>query len=192
MSRASFAHLFSIEVRLKLVRIARLRRSIVILLGSTFAKPLERNALTSRDMALKHLLNDDDVDDFRPGSHSSHPNWHQQDPLDYALDGSWSRIGVDDPIFTAALPTQSWDQYVNELLGSQIEGCDPVSDGDSVDIYSSFQETSADIEQWTTGHVPHQAAEEQTPTKQEHICYGMVSRTDLFTFLLSRMQRSSR
>ena len=146
-------------------------------LGSTFAKPLERNAITTRDMALKHLLNDDDVDYFRPGSDSFHQNWHQQDLLDqYALDRSWSGSGADDPSFTAALPTQSWDQYVNELLGSQNEGCDPVLDGDSVDINGSFQETSADIEQWTTGYMPHQPAEKQTLTKQEHICYGMVSR----------------
>ncbi|KAI4702778.1 hypothetical protein J4E89_010312 [Alternaria sp. Ai002NY15] len=110
-------------------------------------------------MALKRLLNDDNVDNFHHGRHSPHLNWCQQDSLDQ---------------FTPALPTQSWDQYVDELLGSQDAQCDPLLDG--VDIYGSFQETSADIEEWTTGQAQHESTEEQTLAEQEHICYGMIFR----------------
>jgi len=83
-------------------------------------------------------------------------------------------VEADHRSFTAALPTQSWDQYVDELLGSQDAQCGPQLDG--VDIYDSFQETSADIEEWTTGQAQHESTEEQTLAEQEHICYGMVSR----------------
>ena len=82
--------------------------------------------------------------------------------------------GADDRRFTGALPTQSWDQYVDELLGSQDAQCDPLLDG--IDIDGSFQETSADIEEWTTGQTQHQSTEGQTLVEQEHICYGMVGR----------------
>ena len=42
-------------------------------------------------MALKHLLNDDDVDNFYHGRHSQHLNWCQQDSSDqYAIKASWS------------------------------------------------------------------------------------------------------
>jgi len=125
-------------------------------------------------MALKHLLNDDDVVNFHHERHSPHLNWFQQDSLDqYATD---ARIGreTDDRSFTAALPTQSWDQYVDELLGSQDAQCDPLLDG--IDINGSFQETSRDIEDWTIGQAQHESTEEQTLAEQEHICYGMVSR----------------
>jgi len=58
-------------------------------LGGTFAKPLGQNALTSRVMALKHLLNDDDVDNLYHGRHSPHPDWYQQGSLDqYAMKAS--------------------------------------------------------------------------------------------------------
>ncbi|KAI4608164.1 hypothetical protein J4E80_009172 [Alternaria sp. BMP 0032] len=110
-------------------------------------------------MALKHLLNDDDVDHFHHERQSPYLNWCQQDSLDQ---------------FTAALPTQSWDQYVDELLGSQDAQCDPLLDG--VDINGSFQETSADIEEWTTGQAQHESMEEQNLAGQEHICYGMIFR----------------
>ncbi|KAI4681507.1 hypothetical protein J4E81_009865 [Alternaria sp. BMP 2799] len=108
-------------------------------------------------MALKHLLNDDDVVNYHHERHSPHLNWFQQDSLDH---------------FTAALPTQSWDQYVEELLGSQDAQCDPLLDG--IDINGSFQETSRAIEDWTTGQAQHESTEEQTLAEQEHICCGMT------------------
>ena len=81
-SRISRRHWYSLEVA-----IFAILRSIP--LGSTFAKPLRRNALASRVMALKHLLNYDNVDDFQHGSHSPHSDWYQHGSSEqYAMDGS--------------------------------------------------------------------------------------------------------
>ena len=83
---------------------------------------------------------------------------------------------ADSPRSTAVLQTQSWEQYITELLGSQTAPCDPPLDGDGVDIYYSFQDTSADIEQWAMGQTPHRSTEDGTPAEKVHVCYGMVSR----------------
>jgi hypothetical protein len=64
---------------------------------------------------------------------------------------------------------------VNELLGSQIAPLDPAIEGDGFDIYSSFQEASTDIEEWTTGDATHRIIEERAPPEEAYICYGTVS-----------------
>jgi hypothetical protein len=79
------------------------------------------------------------------------------------------------------LPTQSWDQYLDDLLGSQIAQCDLGLDKDQIELYNSFQETSADIEEWTTGDASHRILD-KLPPEEAHICYGMVSKmlSDLY------------
>ncbi|CAO2649604.1 Nn.00g069890.m01.CDS01 [Neocucurbitaria sp. VM-36] len=89
-------------------------------------------------MALKHLLNEEDIIDFYPVDHL-HPSWGGQE-------------GSCDP--TPSLQEQSWEQYVNELLGSQSLGSDLTqhSDEDIVDI-DSLRYTLERIEQWTAKHL---------------------------------------
>jgi hypothetical protein len=79
------------------------------------------------------------------------------------------------------LPTQSWDRYLEDLLGSRITQCDIALDSDQIELYNSFQETSTDIEEWTTGDASHRLLNERPP-EEAYICYGMVSRmpTDLY------------
>ncbi|RYO13126.1 hypothetical protein AA0113_g12318 [Alternaria arborescens] len=111
-------------------------------------------------MALKHLLNDEEAgDDYQ---NNYRPNVQ-------------SRKDDDSNQFIAALPAQSWDRYLDELLGSQIARCDLALDGDQIELYSSFQETSADIEEWTTGDASHRLLD-QPPPEEAYVCYGMVFR----------------
>jgi hypothetical protein len=63
---------------------------------------------------------------------------------------------------------------LDELLGSQIAQCDLALDGDQIELYSSFQETSADIEEWTTGDASHRLLD-KPPPEEAYVCYGMVS-----------------
>lgn len=64
---------------------------------------------------------------------------------------------------------------MDELLGSQIAQCDLALDGDQIELYSSFQETSADIEEWTTGDASHRLLD-KPPPEEAYVCYGMVSK----------------
>ncbi|KAI4686441.1 uncharacterized protein J4E84_005720 [Alternaria hordeiaustralica] len=105
-------------------------------------------------MASKHLIHDDDIQD--------------------AHEHNRARLGWDREDFINEYVT-SWDQYVNELLGSQTETHDPLIDGNRPNIYGSFQETSADIERWTTGEAPHQSKEGAIPAVEANVCYGMIS-----------------
>ncbi|CAI9627663.1 unnamed protein product [Alternaria burnsii] len=111
-------------------------------------------------MALKHLLNNEDAGNDYQNNYRPHLQFNRDDDSDQ---------------FIAALPTQSWDQYLDDLLGSQIAQCDLGLDKDQIELYSSFQETSADIEDWTTGDACHRLLD-KLPPEEAHICYGMVFR----------------
>ncbi|CAN9391838.1 unnamed protein product [Alternaria alternata] len=110
-------------------------------------------------MALKHLLNDGDAGNDYQNNSRPHLQFNRDDDSDQ---------------FIAALPSQSWGQYLDDLLGSQIAQCDLGLDKDQIELYSSFQETSADIEEWTTGDACHRLLD-KLPPEEAHICYGMVS-----------------
>nr|BAI44790.1 similar to helicase [Alternaria alternata] len=111
-------------------------------------------------MALKHLLNDEDIGDNYHNDYRPHLKWNQDD---------------DTSQSAAALPTQSWNQYVNELLGSHAAHCDAALEGEQVDFYSAFEETSAEIERWATGDVSFQPPDKYVP-EETFICYGMIFR----------------
>ncbi|RYN15849.1 hypothetical protein AA0115_g12742 [Alternaria tenuissima] len=111
-------------------------------------------------MALKHLLNDEGAGDEYHNNHRPHLQFNKDDDTDQ---------------FIAALPAQSWDRYLDDLLGSRIAQCDLALDRDQIELYSSFQETSADIEEWTTGYASHRFLDEPPP-EEAYICYGMVFR----------------
>ncbi|CAN9434088.1 unnamed protein product [Alternaria alternata] len=111
-------------------------------------------------MALKHLLNDAEASDDYQNNYRPHVQSRKDDVSNQ---------------FIAALPAQSWDRYLDELLGSQIAQCDLALDGDQIELYSSFQETSADIEEWTTGDASHRLLD-KPPPEEAYVCYGMVFR----------------
>ncbi|CAN9340292.1 unnamed protein product [Alternaria alternata] len=111
-------------------------------------------------MALKHLLNDGDAGNDYQNNSRPHLQFNRDDDSDQ---------------FIAALPSQSWGQYLDDLLGSQIAQCDLGLDKDQIELYSSFQETSADIEEWTTGDACHRLLD-KLPPEEAHICYGMIFR----------------
>lgn len=67
---------------------------------------------------------------------------------------------------------------MNELLGSHAAHCDAALEGEQVDFYSAFEETSAEIERWATGDVSFQPPDKYVP-EETFICYGMVSITYL-------------
>ncbi|CAN9436614.1 unnamed protein product [Alternaria alternata] len=111
-------------------------------------------------MALKHLLNVEDVGDDYQSDHRPHLPFNKDDDSDQ---------------FIAALASQSWDRYLDDLLGSQTAQYDVALGGGQIELYSSFQETSAYIEEWTTGDASHQLLH-KPPPEEAYICYGMVFR----------------
>jgi hypothetical protein len=64
---------------------------------------------------------------------------------------------------------------VDELLGSQSAEHDPFLDDDGINLCDSFQGTSIDIEEWTTGQPSHHTTDGQTPVGDASTCYGVVS-----------------
>ncbi|KAF1829386.1 hypothetical protein BDW02DRAFT_574017 [Decorospora gaudefroyi] len=108
-------------------------------------------------MALKHLLNEEDFEDI-------YQNHHPQDRQDF----------FDD--FNPVLPTQTWDQYVHELFGSETLQCGFIQEQYGVNTYDTLQDTRHYIEQWATGNEVSQVAVEEVLPQEPYICYGTIFR----------------
>jgi hypothetical protein len=71
---------------------------------------------------------------------------------------------------------QSWDQYVGDIVSSDITFNSLHENYGSFAIDSeSLRETQEHIEQWTMDNAPLSKSAQISPVEEKYICYGTVS-----------------
>lgn len=125
-------------------------------------------------MALKHLLNEDDVDQVY---YSQRPclSWSDYDTQEgYATEFEME----DNADITTRLPTltaQPLDQCIEELLGSQSLRYDSRQEDTENNLSESFQEANDLMQLWTYDCQPCPSTQIDALPDQPYICYGTVS-----------------
>ncbi|RAR10299.1 dna repair and recombination protein rad5c [Stemphylium lycopersici] len=116
-------------------------------------------------MSLKHLLNEEDISDIFRNDRLS---------VEWNANEFHNELKID-PI----LPFQCWDQFVGEILGTDIMQLGSLQDKHDTSMFSSLQETNQDIEQWVAEGEICRDLNDEPHHEEAHICYGTILRAKI-------------